>query len=120
LDAVEKDHEFRSLLLASLDDVIREVLGEKPLTAMFSSLERSFHIKREGIPERLEDFQKALAELFGKGAPVITRAVARRLCRRLGIAYYERSDYDFKMYVEDCKRRYEQRPVMTRMAEGSR
>jgi hypothetical protein len=109
LDAPEDDHEFRSLLLASLHDVIREVLGERPLKAVFSSLETSFHIKREEIPERLEDFQKALAELFGNGAPVIARAVARRLCRRLGITYYERADYDFKMYVEDCKRRYEQR-----------
>lgn len=87
---------------------------------MFSSLESNFHIKREEIPERLEDFQKALAELFGNGAPVITRAVARRLCRGLGIPYYVRSDYDFKMYVEDCRRRYEQRPVVTRMTEGSR
>jgi len=109
LDAPENEHEFRSLLLASVDEVIREVLGERPLRAVFSSLKRSFNIKREEIPERLEDFQKALAELFGNGAPVITRAVARRLCRRLGIPYYERSDYDFKMYVEDCKRRYEQR-----------
>ena len=120
MDASEKHHEFCSLLLASLDDVIREVLGERPRKAVFSSLERRFHIKREEIPERLEDFQKALGELFGNGAPVVTRAVARRLCRRVGIPYYERSDYDFKMYVEDCKRRYEQRPVMTRMAEGSR
>jgi hypothetical protein len=120
LNAVEKDRVFRGLLLASLDDVIREVLGERPLKAMFSSLESNFHIKREEIPERLEDFQKGLAELFGKGAPVITRAVTRRLCRRLGIPYYERRDYDFKMYVEDCKRRYEQGPAMTRMTEGSR
>lgn len=120
MDAPEIDHEFPSLLLASLDDVIREVLGERPLKAVFSSLKRSFHIKREEIPERLDDFQKALEELFGNGAPVITRAVARRLCRRLEIPYYERSDYDFKMYVEDCKRRYKQGPVMTRMTEGSR
>lgn len=90
--------------------MIREVLGEKPLKATFFSLERSFHIRREEIPARLEDFQNALAEFFGNGAPVITRAIARRLCTRLEIPYHERSDYDFRMYVEDCKRRYEQKP----------
>lgn len=120
LEAREKDREFRKLLLTSVEDVIREVLGERPLQAVFSALERSFHISREEIPERLEDFQSALTDLFGAGTPVITRAIIRRLCTKLGITYQHRKYDDFKMYVEDCELRYKQRPVVTQTPHSSR
>jgi hypothetical protein len=120
LDASDKDREFHALLVTSVEDVIREVLGESPLRAVFSTLQRSFHIKREEIPERLEDFQNALAELFGAGAPVITRAIVRRLCARLGIPYHQRSYGGLKTYVEDCKLRYKERSMVTQTPETFR
>lgn len=120
MEAHDKDREFHRLLLTSVEDVIQEVLGERPLRAVLSTLQRSFHIKREEIPERLEDFQNALAELFGAGAPVITRAIVRRLCARLGIPYQQRSHPDLKTYVEDCKVRYKQKSIGTQTPETSR
>lgn len=100
--------EFHGLLLESLDEAIRAVLGDIPRQTLFSSLEENFDIKREDIPHRMEDFQKAFSALFGKAAPVMTRVIARNLCDMLHIPYYERKDLDLKMYVEDCRRRYEQ------------
>jgi hypothetical protein len=101
--------EFRILLLESIDDVIRGVLGDRPLEAMFSCLEKSFNVRHEEIPDRLDDFQTALGKICGTGAPVLTRMIARNLCNKIGgCSYHERSDWNLKMYVENCRRRYEE------------
>lgn len=63
----------------------------------------------EEIPDRLDDFQTALGKIRGKGAPVLTRMITRNLCNKIGgCSYHERSDWNLKMYVENCKRRYEE------------
>ena len=101
--------EFRSLLLESIDDAIRGVLGDRPLEVMFPCLEKSFNVRREEIPDRLDDFQTALGKMFGKGAPVLARMIARNLCNKIGgCSFPERSDWSLKLYVENCKRRYEE------------
>jgi hypothetical protein len=97
---------FGDVLLESIDYTIQGVLGEEPWTALFDFIEEQFHLRREDIPERLQDFTDAL-RILGRGAPVMTRAIVKNLCGRLGIPYIQRGDLDFKTYVEDCKRRYE-------------
>jgi len=100
---------FRSLLLESIDETVRGVLGEGPLKAMFYSLEKYLGVSRGEIPERLEDFQNGLVTLFGRSAaPIISRAIVRNLCGKLEIPY-QRSDYDFKTYIEECRRKYGER-----------
>jgi hypothetical protein len=101
------DGKFDSLLLESIDETVRGVLGEGPLLAMFYSLEKRLGIRRGEIPERLEDFQRGLMTLFGRSAaPIISRAIVRTLCGKLEIPYQQRSDYDFKTYIEECRREY--------------
>jgi len=106
---------FDSLLLESIDESVRGVLGEGPLQAMFYSLEKHLGLRREEIPRRLGDFERGLVDLFGRrSAPVIIRIIVRNLSRKLEIPYYQRSDCNFQTYVEECKRRYEKKAGLQR------
>jgi hypothetical protein len=79
------------------------------MEAIFFRLEKSFNVRHEEIPDRLDDFQTALEKMCGKGAQVLMRMIARNLCSKIGgCSYGEGSDWNLKMYVEDCKRRYEE------------
>jgi len=107
---LSQDEKFNSLLLESIDESVRGVLGEGPLQAMFYSLEKHLGLRREEIPSRLQDFEKGLVDLFDRRpASVLIRMIVRNLCSKLEISYYQRSDFDLKTYVEECKRRYEKK-----------
>jgi hypothetical protein len=106
---------FDSLLLESIDETVRGVLGEAPLQAMFYSLEKHLSLRREEVPRKLGDFEKGLVALFGRrSAPIVIRMIVRNLCGKLEIPYQQRSEYDFKMYVEECKRKYEDKAGLQR------
>jgi hypothetical protein len=106
---------FDSLLLESIDETVRGVLGEAPLQTMFYSLEKHLGLRREEVPARLGDFEKGLVALFGRrSAPVVIRMIVRNLCGKLGIPYQQRTDCDFKTYVEECKRKYEEKADLQR------
>ena len=108
--------EFDSMLLESVEESIRLALGEMPLQAMFYSLEKHLGLPREEIPARLEDFERGLKVLFGRrSAPVVIRVIVRTLCGKLEIPYHQRSDYDFKTSIEECRRKYEEKHGSQRM-----
>jgi hypothetical protein len=107
LQISDVDVEFRSVLLESIDETIRGFLGDEPLRVLFEGL-GDFDLKREEIPDRLEEFEKALTFVLLPVAPAITRAIAPCLYAKLRIPYCDRKDYTLKMYVQDCKSRIEQ------------
>jgi len=102
LQRLEPD-EFRRLLLESIEDTIRGVLGELPLQTIYDSLEKRDQIERDDIPERMEDFQNALTRLLGACAPVIIRMMTRNLYGKFEIPYSQEAGYDLKKHVEICR-----------------
>jgi hypothetical protein len=105
LQISDVDVEFRTVLLESIDETIRDLLGDEPLRVLFEGLGNDFELKRVEIPDRLDDFEKALTFILLPVAPDITRAIAPCLYEKLQIPYRERKDYTLKMYVQDCKDR---------------
>ena len=104
--------EFHGVLLESIDETMHMLLGDRPYQVLFERLSNDFHLKRELIPDRLDDFERALTRLCGTVvARVLTRAIVRGLHTRLEIPYHDRNDYTLKMYVQDCRRRFEQHIV---------
>jgi hypothetical protein len=72
------------LLLESLDEVLDDLLGKKVRIAFYDHLERIYYIGREDVPKRLGDLLLILERTFGKSGKTIERAVAKRLCGKLG------------------------------------
>jgi hypothetical protein len=94
------------LLLESIEETVRGVLGELPVQALYDALEKKEQIKRDDIPQRLEDFQNALPRLLGAGSPVIIRMMTRNLYRKFEIPYRQETGYDLKKHVEICRQIY--------------
>ena len=58
---------FNILLLEAINEALSS-LGESPKTAIYYHLETDFDIKKKDIPNRTDDFSRALEKLFGLGA----------------------------------------------------
>jgi hypothetical protein len=79
--------------------------------AIYEHLDSSHHIERDEIPDKLENFHKALEESLGKAGYVIERLIAKNLYNQLGVSFREYASWRLVDYVDDVKKR---------MAEGLR
>ena len=59
--------EFNLVMLEAVDEAL-SFLGESAKRAFYYHLEEKFKIRREEIPIKIDDFAKAIEEIFGKGA----------------------------------------------------
>ena len=58
---------FNEFLLEAIDEALSS-LGQSSKTAIYYQLETMFNIKKQEIPNRIDDFARALKKLFGLGA----------------------------------------------------
>jgi len=90
-------------LLHAIDDGLA-VPGEIVRAAIYERLERSYQVKREEIPEKLEAFHRALEGLLGKSAEVMERLIAKSLYRGLGLDFMEHANWNIVDYVNHAKK----------------
>jgi hypothetical protein len=74
---------FSELLLEAIDEALSS-LGESQKTAIYYHLKKEFNIKRLEIPERVEDFSRALERIFGLGARHLEILFMKSLYAKLG------------------------------------
>lgn len=87
----------RSLVEAVDDGLL--ALGQIPRETVYHVIHTTHGVRREEIPEKLENFQKALREIFGTGTRVIERLIAKNLYKRLGLNFTEHKDWTLLDYV---------------------
>ena len=95
--------QIRDALLQATDQGLA-VLGEIVRAAIYERIERSYQLKREEIPEKLETFHQALQDLLGAGAKVMEKLIARNLYRRLGLDFTEHANWTVVDYVNHAKK----------------
>jgi len=61
------------------------LIGEEPKVVVYRYLEIRCSIKKEEVGYRLEECESMLDEIFGAGAEIIKRAIARELYSELGL-----------------------------------
>jgi len=103
-------NEFDRLLLEAVDEGL-SILGESSKQAIYFHLERSFSIKKDEIPYKLETFSNALEQIFGLGANFIEISIMRRLYKKLGndFKWYKRGDFTFVDYVIQARRSFQKK-----------
>jgi len=94
---------FRKALLEAVDSGL-QVLGESVRHVVYHHVERSSSLRREEIPDKLEDFHTGLENLFGAGARVVERIIADRLYSKLGLKFEEHERRTLVDYVNDAKK----------------
>ena len=102
---VEKD--FDELLLEAVDEGLSSI-GESAKQAIYFHLEKSFNIKKNDIPYKIEDFAAAIEKIFGLGANVLEVLIMKLLYEKVGrtVQLHEPKDFTFTAYVTAAKRSF--------------
>jgi len=91
---------FNALVLKAIDEGAG-ILGDTPVKhAFYYHVEKRLKTTREGIPNDLQAFHKALYDLFDQGAVILERRIARILYEELGIEFVAHDAWSLKDYVE--------------------
>lgn len=89
-------------LILAVDEALL-VPGEIVKTAIYERVERSYQLRREEIPEKLETFHRALQDLLGEGGKVMEMLIVRNLYRRLGLSFEKHDGWTLVDYVNHSK-----------------
>ena len=96
--------EMRKVLLQAVDDGL-SVPGDIVKAAIYDRIEKSYRLKREEIPEKLEAFHRALEDLLGDSAKVLERLISKSLYSRLELNFVKHEDWTLLDYVNRAKKR---------------
>ncbi len=80
---------FKKLLLEAVDEGLSS-LGDSAKLAIYVYLEKNFKIKKQQIPNKINEFTNAIEKIFGNGA--------RHLEIQIMKCLYEKVGHDFKYF----------------------
>jgi hypothetical protein len=75
--------DFEKYVVEAVDESLSS-LGNSSKQAIYFHLEKSFSIKRQEIPNRINDFADALEKIFGLGANFLEILIIERLNEKTG------------------------------------
>lgn len=99
-----KKNKLDELLIKSLDEALKEIFGETGARIIYDYLRDKYSLKREELPERLEDFEKGLEKILSSGAWVTERMALKNLYSNLGLEYRNKANYRFVDHVAKLKK----------------
>lgn len=88
---------FVDILHECIFDVLKNVTGEVGMKAILLHIELGHYIKDTG------EFHRNMYEMFGDGAIILEKLIAKELFTRLGLSYSEGNNFDFKKCVDEGK-----------------
>lgn len=97
-----RNRNFKKLLLEAVDEGLSS-LGDSSKHAIYYYLKKTFKIKKQDIPDRIEEFVKAIEEIFGPGSKILEIRIMKNLYEKVGddFEYFpERDDLLFTNYVK--------------------
>jgi hypothetical protein len=93
---------FNEAFLRAVDFAF-DSLGKSCKQALYFHLENSFHVRRENVSEKVEDFVEALELIFKDGVIYLKKLVLKKLCEDLGVNFEESYVSDFAMAISKIK-----------------
>ena len=95
--------QLREALLRAVDEGLL-VPGDIVRAAIYEHLEKSYKVKREEIPEKLETFHEALRNLLGAGSSkVMEKLIVRSIYSRLELKFTQHDGWTLVDYVSHAK-----------------
>jgi hypothetical protein len=94
-----EDVDFQRSFDDSIDEALTDLFSDEVRTAFYTYLEKGFSIPREEIPVRINDLESAMEKTFGLSSRTIGKVIARKLYKKLGLAFGENSGDGFEEYV---------------------
>ena len=116
-DALKKQNQvkpFDQILLDAIDEALLS-LGENVKTSIYFHLDDLFKIKKQEIPFRIDDFSRALAQIFGLGAQSLEIMFMKSLhsklklyCKWSSECQWVASEVTFQEYVCLMRQKFEE------------
>jgi len=110
-------NEFDKVLLGSIEEGLKSVLGEAAAEMILLHFERSKGLEREKIPRRIEFFADVLRCVLGISSILVGNFIVRTLCSKLGLQFQNKEGYDFAAYTEDVRNNFVASEGRNRSAE---
>lgn len=85
------NRDFKRLLLEAIDEGLSS-LGDSSEQAIYFYLEKTYAIKKQDIPNKIEEFTDAIRKIFGQGAKFLEIQILKHL--------YEKVGHDFRYFPE--------------------
>ena len=84
---------FEALLLDAIEEALSS-FGDSAKQTVYFHLEKTFNIEKQSIPQKIDEFVKALEKIFGLGAKLLEIEIMKRLHLKLGHAskYFPKAD----------------------------
>ena len=101
---------FHKLLLEAVDSTLCS-LGDSARQSVYFHLEKKFHITRDEIPGRIEDFDHGLERIFGVGTRFLEVLIMKKLYEEMGsrgrvLRVGQRKEFRFVDYVRAAQLAY--------------
>jgi hypothetical protein len=98
---------FERLLFEAVDEALAS-LGDSAKQAIYFHLENKFEIKRNEIPQHVEDFAEGLEKIFGVGAQFLEILIMKKLYEKTGqpLQWNKSKELIFAEYVKSAKRSF--------------
>jgi len=99
--------QFDKLLLEAIDEGL-STIGDSSKQAIYFYLEKSFKVKKNEIPYRIDDFTRAIEKIFGLGAGFLEILIMRNLYEKVGRTVHlrEPSSFVFAEYIVATERSF--------------
>jgi len=109
------DHgkKLRNLLLRTVNETLEQVFNEEGARTIQVFLKNTLHITPKKIVENPEVFSSGLRRLLGSGATVVESLIVENLCQEFDSKFEEKKGCEFSDYVEELRRRLDERKVFT-------
>jgi hypothetical protein len=92
--------QFNALVSKAIDQGV-EILSDAPVKrAFYYNIEKRLKTTRDGIPNNLQAFHKALLDLFDQGATILERRIARNIYCELGIEFVVHDGWSLEDYIK--------------------
>ena len=101
------EEEFNMLLLEAIDEGF-SAIGQSSKQAIFYHLETGFGIRKQEVPEKVDEFANAIERIFGLGASFLEILIMKLLYEKTKLTVQLDSPKDFKFttYVTSAKQSF--------------
>lgn len=102
--------DFKKLLLQAVDEGLAS-LGDSSKQAIYFHLDKNFNLKKEQIPNKLDDFAIAIESIFGMGANFLEILIMKQLYEKVGgnMQVDEPAKLAFTEYVAAARRTFHEK-----------
>jgi hypothetical protein len=112
------DRDFETFLLEAIDDGLSS-LGESSKQTIYYHLGKSFNMRREDIPTRINAFAQAIENIFGVGANFVEVLIMKKLYEKIGgiFIWNESERFGFIEYLAKAKRTFNEKNTIRTVDE---